>query len=101
MTNEQKRVLLCHVEGVKTSLEDIEKGLNPSAQSLEDRRVSSGWRLEFLLEEVAIALPKDVRKAVEACIAITERVWSHEYSTTYATTQQKASPECLPASDSL
>lgn len=92
--------LTAYLRGVKETLQVLEQGQDRYAQSLEERRTCAGWRLEFILEQVAEALPATVRREVADCIAITKRVWSDEYRMAYEA-QQKASPSCLPASDSL
>ncbi|HEU5377571.1 MAG TPA: hypothetical protein VFV38_19280, partial [Ktedonobacteraceae bacterium] len=75
--------LLAYLAGAKEKLQAIENGSHPHIQSLKARRESSGWTLEFVLAEVAEALPASIRCEVETCIAITKRVWSAEYRDAY------------------
>jgi len=99
MINEQEAFVMEYVTQVKRDLQRIENGQDPSAQDLQDRRKYIGWKMEFLLEQVAKLLPATLRQEVQACLAINEHVWSSAYRDGYDAAQKEASSQSLqPAS---
>lgn len=70
------------------------------AEDLGQRRDCADWELCWLIRALISVLPNDLRAGVQTCSDLREKVWSQDYQNQYYA-QQKASPSCLPATDSL
>lgn len=90
-------------------LEQLEVGEWP-AWCVEDRSTPPGldirrryadWCLLAVLRALVPVVPRSLRGVVQTCLDMRERIWSSEYRSAYYHLREKASPECLPASDSL
>lgn len=68
---------------------------------LETLRTYADWCLNAILRELLPTLPEDLRVQAQACYDLREHLWSMPYLEAYYQAQQKASSECLPASNSL
>jgi hypothetical protein len=100
MTNEQKKQTQHSIHVAQDALQRIVQGQDPHASKLGDRRDFADWELNYLLRNLIPALPADLRADVQACYDLREQVWSDDYREAYYA-QQKTSPSCLAASDSL
>lgn len=106
-----KVAYLCTLEREQRELEQLERGEWPdwtthtrrtsSTTTLEARRRMADWCLKEVLKAILPALPKYVRVIVQSCLDLREHIWSVEYMNAYFEAQEKASPVCLAASDSL
>jgi hypothetical protein len=101
MTNEQQEYAQRSLIRIQRHLQQIETGQDPKALDLSDRRMHASWQLGYALKAIVEVLPKDLRTSVQACLDVEARVWSVDYLDAYFTTQQKTSPVCLAAVDSL
>ena len=100
MTNGQKDLIHLSIEQTHDALQRLVEGHDPTAASLSDRRDYACWELNYLLSHLIPSLPSDLQAEVQACYDLREYIWGEEYRHAYST-QQKTSPECLAASDSL
>lgn len=110
MTNDQKERAQFTLAYEQHELQQLKAGQWPAwanrlgrteTPSLDQRRMYADWCLKAVLTALLPALPKALRVTVQACLDLRERVWSEEYLNNYYQAQQKASPECLAAADSL
>ena len=101
MTKGQKQWATTSIHVVQEGLQTIVNGQHESAHLLDKRRQYADWELCYLLRELIPTLPQTVREQVQACYDLREQVWSAEYAKDYYDAQEKASPSCLAAADSL
>lgn len=110
MTSDQKEWVQSRLAREQDELQHLEAGQWPvwvthrgrgKTPSLDERRMYADWCLKAILMALLPTLPKALRVTVQACFDLRERIWSIEYMNVYHEAQQKASPECLAASDSL
>ena len=77
-----------------------------SSEELHTKAMHIEWQLLMLLDDVVLALPKAMREQAQMCLTLYERIKKAHLAEIDARlaerkAQQKTSPECLPASDSL
>jgi hypothetical protein len=101
MTKDQKHYAHIATQVAQEQLQRIANGQYKYAQALHERRHCVDRHICYLLDHLISTLPKEVRAEVQACYNLREQVWSEEYMTSYYAEQEKASPSCLQASDSL
>lgn len=110
MTNEQKKWAHVRMTVEQRELQQLEAGQWPEwakytertgPPPLDTRRRCADWCLITVLKALLPTLPAHLRIPVQACLDLRERIWSEEYLNAYYDAQQKTSPACLAASDSL
>ncbi len=80
MRKDQKQHILVTTAYTLDCLQKIEAGTDPVAPDCTSRRLFAHVHLAILLKQlVAVALPKDLREAIQPCLDISDRIWTNEY----------------------
>ena len=102
MRNDQKRRAQTSIRIAQEELQQIASGCrNERTLDLSERREQADWQMCYLLRNLIETLPQNIGAQVQACSDLRNHLWSEEYRRTYYAAQEKASPSCLQASDSL
>lgn len=81
-----------HIQEIESSTDDLHR---------KQKRIE--WQLLLLLNDVVLALPRAMREQAQACIQAERRLTQEilDEMDPLPPIPEKASPECLPAPDSL
>lgn len=97
---------ITHKEDARISIKVTQDALqrivdgHSDAENLMQQRDFADWELCWLLRNLIPVLPNDLRAGVQTCCDLREQAWGRN-PMDQSHTQQKTSPVCLAATDSL